>query len=185
MYEPEVPIVTTNFLERSPTRLVIVTGKLDTQTLHDSAQEEFDRLPLNEKYMFSADHAGHGVIDSWEVPGLKLETVLSFTMTGSESDKAKIITSINDHNSNPERIWNNWDRQIFDENDFCVGEIDWRLRLRWRWRWSKVLVVIGGAFLVPLSTALIQEYRREEAGKEQEEGEEEEEYFDYYDDDYE
>ena len=46
LYEPEPPKVTYENLQKSPTRLVFVTGKLDTQTPHDLAEEEFNKLGL-------------------------------------------------------------------------------------------------------------------------------------------
>lgn len=149
LYEPEIPVYSLSKLERSPTRLVITTGKLDTQTPHDAAEQEFNRLPLNEKYLFAADHGGHGTIDSWEVPGMKLELMLSFLMTGSPTDLATIREAIKQHNDQPERIWRKWDRQVFG-----MGEV---LKDKSRnYDWKKFVKVTGVAVLIPLFTLLIQ-----------------------------
>ncbi len=162
LYEPEVPIVPLKKLERSSTRLVITTGKLDTQTPHDAAEREFDKLPLNEKYLFAADHAGHGTIDSWEVPGLKLELMLSFLMSGSESDLSTIRAAIKSHNDQPDRIWRNWDRQVFGDRDIwrrmeSTGEKEDTM-----YDWRKFMVVTGVALLVPLVTLLIKAIREDD-----------------------
>lgn len=158
LYEPEVPIVPMRMFEQSPTRLVIVTGKLDTQTLHDSAEREFNRLPLREKYMFSADHAGHGIIDSWEVPGFKLDLLLSFLMTGSTSNLNTIRSVLKSHNENPDRIWRHWDRQVFGDRN--IWKFDSKTQ---KYDWKKVLVFVGLVLLVPFVTLLIQKLFDEES----------------------
>ena len=154
LYEPELPKVTYKDLKNSPTRLVFVTGKLDTQTPHDLAEKEFKKLPVNEKYLFTADNAGHGVIDSWEVPGMRMDLMLSFTMTGSVSDRIKIEEALNRHNNQPERIWKHLDRQVFGERNIWnftenTSEYCW-------WRFLSVLSV---GFLPVLITLILQDDR--------------------------
>ena len=154
LYVPEVPKVSRRSLESSQTRVVIVTGKLDTQTPHDLAQREFDRLPLGEKYMFTADHGGHGIIDEWEVPGLSLHLMLSFTMSGSEDQKQRIESLLADHNSQADRIWQNWDRNVFHKS---TNEM-WNFTVKPRqYSWWMFASVLGGSFLVPLVTLLLQD----------------------------
>jgi len=160
MYVPEVPRVSKRALEESETRIVIVTGKLDTQTPHDSAQREFDRLPMREKYLFAADHGGHGIIDEWEVPGLSLNLMLSFTMTGSEVDRQRIEIAIEEHNGQADKIWRNWDRNILKRSD-DIWDLSCKSR---RYSWWIFASVVGGSLLIPLVTLLLQEI--EEKGPE-------------------
>lgn len=164
LYVPEIPKMSKKALEASETRIVIVSGKLDTQTPHDLAQREFDRLPMREKYIFTADHAGHAVIDEWETPGLSLKLMLSFTMTGSESDKQMIESIIERNNGQADRIWRNWDRKMLTKS----GDI-WDLSYKQReYSWSIFLTVLSGCLVVPLVTLIfldISEDDDEEGGK--------------------
>lgn len=157
LYEPESPKVSNEILQKSPTRLVIVTGKLDTQTPHDLAEKEFDKLGVVEKYMFTADHAGHGVIDSWEVPDMKMDLLLSFTMTGSENDKIMIEEAIRKHNNQPERIWKHLDSQIFGERNIWDFE-----EKKKSYCWWKFFTIISIGLLPVLVTFLIQEDEEDE-----------------------
>ena len=160
LYVPEVPKVSKKTLERSETRIVIVTGKLDTQTPHDLAQREFDRLPLREKYIFTADHGGHGIIDEWEVPGLSLYLMLSFTMSGSEETKERIQASFAEHNTQADRIWRNWDRNIFQKSNDI-----WDLSRKPRqYSWRIFAGVLSGSLLIPLLTLMLQDIEEEGEG---------------------
>jgi hypothetical protein len=150
LYEPERPNISYESLQNSPTRLVFVTGKLDTQTPHDLAEKEFNKVGRIDRYMFTADHAGHGVIDSLEVPELKMELLLSFTMTGSEKDKFIIDEALRKHNNQPEKIWKQYDRQIFGDGniwDFEGKEINYC--------WWKFLAILSVGFLPVCITYLI------------------------------
>lgn len=122
LYEPVEAKISAEAYMKSPTRIVIISGKLDTQTPHDVAEEEFERIPMREKYLFAADHAGHGFIDSWEVPGFTLDRVLRFLMTGSKVARQELEDAIDNHNAQPDRIWNEYDKKIFDGID--IWEIE-------------------------------------------------------------
>ena len=78
-----------------------------------------------------------------EVPGLSLHLMLSFTMSGSEDQKAKnrIITC--DHNSQTDRIWQNWDRNVFHKS---TNEM-WNFTVKPRqYSWWMFASVLGGSF---------------------------------------
>lgn len=148
LYKPEIPKVSRKALEDSETRIVIVSGKLDTQTPHDLAQREFDRLPVREKYIFTADHAGHAIIDEWETPGLSLNLMLSFTIAGSEEDRQLIESIIERHNGQADRVWKNWDRNMLTRS----GDV-WDLSCKTRrYSWWMFVSVLSGCLVVPLVT---------------------------------
>ena len=161
LYQTSNPVVSRKYLENSPTRIVIVTGKLDTQTPYDLAQWEFDRLPMREKYIFAADHAGHGLIDEWEVPGLNLNLMLSFTMTGTESYRKRIEAVIEEHNGNADRIWNNWDNGSFQKSG-NVWDLSVKVRQYSWWIFGRAL---GGCLLIPLVTLLLLDIERDDPEK--------------------
>ena len=154
LYVPEVPETSWRQLENSPTRLVIITGKLDTQTPHDLAQNEFDRLPMREKYIFTADHAGHGIINSWEVPGFTLDLIISFLTTGSRDDLKSIQKSLEGHNEKPDRIWKadgDAKDKLF-ESKFDIWNFEQVTRSYWWWGFVTFLL---GSLLPPWITFLI------------------------------
>lgn len=161
LYVPEIPKVSRKTLEDSETRIVIVSGKLDTQTPHDLAQREFDQLPMREKYIFTADHAGHSIIDEWETPGLSLNLMLSFTMTGSETDKQTIESIIEKHNGQADRIWRNWDIKSLSKS----GDV-WDLSCKPRqYSWRFFLGVLSGCLFIPLVTLLCLDVSDDEGGE--------------------
>jgi hypothetical protein len=149
LYEPLVPLVTVREAMLSPTRLVVVTGKLDTQTPHDLAAREFSVIPLREKYLFTADHAGHGVIDSWEVPGLSLDVMLSFTMYGRDEDLRRLRAAIASHNLQAELIWRTWNRDVFGGRDIwnLRVEADGDLRYWWWGFWTFLSICLLGPMI--------------------------------------
>lgn len=145
LYEPVVADPTFGELSSSPTRIVIVTGKMDTQTPHDSSEREYERLPVRNKHIFSADHGGHGIIDTWEVPGLGLDLMLDFTMTGSKKSEATMREALRLHNSDAERIWNYYDKDVFGDRDIWnleAGEMEYN--------WDMFLAIVG-CCLIPIS----------------------------------
>lgn len=157
LYVPEVPELSWKQIENSPTRLIIVTGKLDTQTPHDLAQSEFDRLPMREKFIFTADHAGHGIINSWEVPGFTLEVILSFLTTGSKEDLESIKKSIDEHNNKPDRIWKAFSSNVFKSDGKDGINFDfWNFeKVNRRYDWWGFVTLLIGSLLSPIITFII------------------------------
>ena len=155
LYVPEVPEISWKQMENSPTRLIIVTGKLDTQTPHDLAQQEFDRLPMREKFIFTADHAGHGIINSWEVPGFTLELLLSFMTTGSQDDLENITNRIDEHNNQPDRIWKAFNGNLFKGGDGYNFDF-WNFKKEdRRYSWWGFGTLLIGSLLPPIITFII------------------------------
>lgn len=147
LYAAEEPEPSREDLRTSQTRVLIFTGKWDTQTPHDLAQEEFDRLNVPHKYIFTADHGGHGVIEGTDVPNLGLDLVISFLMTGNEKDLRKIRAGIEDHNNQPDRIFKTWNQEAFKEQNIWDFKAEER-----EYSWMSFGMVLLGTFIPPILT---------------------------------
>jgi hypothetical protein len=148
-YQPEPACPRREDLAQSPTRVVILTGKWDTQTPHDLAQREFDSLLAPNKFIFSADHAGHGVIDTSEVPGFFLHLALEFVVTGSAGSLAQITQVFARHNEDADSVW-----RMLQREDSTFKHL-WSLHVKAKnYSWTSFAVVLLGSFVPPVLTLL-------------------------------
>ena len=149
-YQPEPARPRREELAQSQTRIVILTGKWDTQTPHDLAQREFDSLLTPNKFIFSADHAGHGVIDTSDLPGFSLRLALEFVMTGNPVALKQISGIFERHNEDADSVWKNLQRE-----DSSFKHL-WSLHVKSKnYSWTSFAVVLLGTFSPPLLTFLI------------------------------
>ncbi len=137
-------------LAHSPTRIVILTGKWDTQTPHDLAQREFDSLVAPNKFIFTADHAAHGVIDTSDLPGFSLNLALDFVMTGSSAAFAEISQIFAQHNEDADGIW-----RALQKEDSSIKQL-WNLQAKAKnYSWNSFCMVLLGTMLPPILSFLL------------------------------
>lgn len=150
LYEPEPARPKWEDLVNSATRIVIFTGKWDTQTPHDFAQREFDSLPVANKFIFTADHAGHGIIDTADCPGLSLNLALNFLMTGNPAAQAQITDILSRHNADADSVW-----RALQKEDSSFKHL-WSFQEKAKkYSWMSFLVTLFGCCAPPLLTFII------------------------------
>lgn len=155
LYRPEWPQPKHEDLADSPTRILIFSGKWDTQTPFDFAKAEFDSLPVKNKYLFTAQHASHDIIDSHQVEYLSLKSVLNFMFTGNAGPKMYIDSLLERHANDVDRVW-----QASQQEETSTKTL-WNFTPRPRhYSYNSFWIVFAGSFVPPLLTFLSFYYNR-------------------------
>lgn len=152
LYRPVRKKPTPQTLRTSTTRVIVVSGRWDTQTPYDAAREEFDQLEVPEKYMFVANHMAHGVIGASGFD-LSLGKMLSFLMHGNKGELQKLRRLFARQNADVDHLWK---RAFEKRREMEQGREEdgaWSFTIQKRhYSWEAFGMVLLGTFAPPIIT---------------------------------
>lgn len=154
LYVPQFPQPRAEALAQSATRLIVVSGKWDTQTPHELAEAEFMRLPLRDKHLFTAEHGAHGILgNSHAVGALTRTDMLAFLFEGGAVREQRLRRLFAQANGAADQVWQ---ETMFLEPFRAAGLWDFDAHgaapVAYEWSWFGVTAVV--TFGPPVLTLL-------------------------------
>jgi hypothetical protein len=133
-----------NDVKSDKTRIVIVSGKWDSQTPYEAAREEFEKINSTNKFLFVADHLAHGVIDADQSKFLSLDLFLNFMFSGeNEIILRNLFEIVNSQNLN-------WDPNFNNQMNFNIWDFDEKSNFESNDKLFVFLFSICCLFLIPI-----------------------------------